>query len=650
MDIQGLRAVAVLIVVAYHARLPIPGGFTGVDVFFVISGFVIAQSLYRESAKGTKVSLSRFYARRFWRLAPALGLLVGTTLILSALLLSPLGAQQTAAQTAFAATLSFANAAIFLTSGNYFDAPAEGNPLLHTWSLSVEEQFYLAAPILLVLAWRAFPLHRHRRLALAMSVTVTGASLALVLLPQPLPWLPFSDFLTGFYGPLGRVWEFTAGAALGFAIYRHPPLNARLRQVTFGLGGVLLVIACWGIPAGVQYPGPWTLVPVSAALLIILGGSGGGTDRWNPLSTKPLTYLGDRSYSIYLWHWPLIVFALVVWPDGRWTALIAAAVSFLPALFAYRWWEMPLRYRYPRSSMRFFLLAGTVVLVPLLMARGLLYLADSVWKPAFATSTSWVVHPGDTGSESFFEELRDRYSPCVDRDILRPAPVAFDTKRCFQSSADESLTVALLGDSHAEHLFPGLAELLPDENIGYLLTDRPDQDASSVDDAVSLVADRPSIHTVVLGGWWANPDLGPVDGAKLEEVVTRVTGSGKRVVLTDDVPSFPLDVDRCKYRFGVLLEPRCSVSSEAFKFSRRTYIEALESAARIERPVTLIETAALFCNDEECNLTLDGTLAFRDQNHLNVAGSRAVATTLVDSVTSETTRNTQWEASLQPNR
>jgi peptidoglycan/LPS O-acetylase OafA/YrhL len=150
-DIQGLRAVAVLMVVLFHAGLPVPGGFVGVDVFFVISGFVIAAMLLREADSRGRVSIRRFYWRRFLRLSPALALLVVATMVLTFVLLPPFGEQQNAAQTAIGAALLVANGVIAITTGGYFGASADSNPLLNTWSLSVEEQFYLVFPSLLIL-------------------------------------------------------------------------------------------------------------------------------------------------------------------------------------------------------------------------------------------------------------------------------------------------------------------------------------------------------------------------------------------------------------------------------------------------------------------------------------------------------------------
>lgn len=171
LDVQGLRAIAVLMVIAFHAKLPLPGGFVGVDVFFVISGFVITSMLLREHARSGRIDLKRFYIRRFKRLTPALAVMVVITLVASTLLSSPLGPQQNTALTGLGAIALIANLVIAQTSGGYFDAPAATNALLHTWSLSVEEQFYLVFPVLLIVSLR---FARRRPWAPAGVVAVVG--------------------------------------------------------------------------------------------------------------------------------------------------------------------------------------------------------------------------------------------------------------------------------------------------------------------------------------------------------------------------------------------------------------------------------------------------------------------------------------------
>jgi peptidoglycan/LPS O-acetylase OafA/YrhL len=231
-DIQGLRALAVLLVVAFHADLPIPGGFIGVDVFFVISGFVITSMLVRQLEAG-RMSFALFYARRFRRLLPALAVLTTATMLLSAALLSPLGPQQATAGTGFAASTFLANIQLSLFGGgDYFDLAAETNAVLHIWSLSVEEQFYFVFPALLFLAW-----HSAKRNRAALIITaVTAASFA---------YSCYATYyhaigVTAFYSPAARVWEFGVGSLLALAAPVLVRLGARLAHA-LGIIGVGLV-------------------------------------------------------------------------------------------------------------------------------------------------------------------------------------------------------------------------------------------------------------------------------------------------------------------------------------------------------------------------------------------------------------------------
>jgi peptidoglycan/LPS O-acetylase OafA/YrhL len=218
--IQGLRAVAVLAVVAFHAGLPVSGGFIGVDIFFVISGLVITGMLHRQWLREGRIRMRSFYGRRFRRLIPALAVMVTLTVCASALLLPPFGAQQNTAQTGVGAMLMAANFLIAEMTGDHFDVAAESNALLHTWSLSVEEQSYLLFPAALALSWVIANRHRGLRVAPVISVALVGsASLAIVLLHalgRPVTLVP--EWLVGFYGPVGRAWEFAAGALLALAV------------------------------------------------------------------------------------------------------------------------------------------------------------------------------------------------------------------------------------------------------------------------------------------------------------------------------------------------------------------------------------------------------------------------------------------------
>jgi len=233
-------------VVAFHAGLPLPGGFLGVDVFFVISGYVITAMLHREFARSGKIQLRQFYRRRFRRLAPALALVTTVTCVASIFVLSPFGPQQMASKTAIGATLFVANFVIASTTGNYFDAPAELNPLLNTWSLSVEEQFYFVFPFVLLLAWRlSGRLRAGRGIPLALIAAVAAVSIALACTSNfGIEPGAAKDFL-GFYSPVVRAWEFALGSLLLLSTLAAKPRSRAFGASLGGAGAILLGASLW---------------------------------------------------------------------------------------------------------------------------------------------------------------------------------------------------------------------------------------------------------------------------------------------------------------------------------------------------------------------------------------------------------------------
>jgi peptidoglycan/LPS O-acetylase OafA/YrhL len=327
-DIQGLRALAVILVVSFHAGLPLPGGFVGVDVFFVISGFVITAMLMREWSKSNSISFKNFYLRRFQRLTPALIVMILVVLAVSAIFQSPFGFQQMTVVTAAGAVLLVANFAIGVTTGGYFGNDAESNPLLNTWSLSVEEQFYIVFPTLLLVGWLIARRHPRFRIAPVALICALGvASLFIAIFGSQLTSagiLP--EILTGFYSPLPRAWEFAVGAALAFVAARSAEINRRVAIVAASLGLLLIAISVWTISPATAFPGPMTIVPVAGTALIIWAGCRSDNPVSEFLGARPFVSLGDISYSLYLWHWPLIVFALLLFPEKTWVALVAALI------------------------------------------------------------------------------------------------------------------------------------------------------------------------------------------------------------------------------------------------------------------------------------------------------------------------------------
>ena len=421
-------------VVAFHAGLPLPGGFVGVDVFFVISGFVITGMLVREWTSTGRIRLGRFYVRRFKRLTPALALVVSVTVLASIFVLSPLGTQQDTARTGFGAMLLAANLVIAKITGGYFDLEAETNGLLNTWSLSVEEQFYLAFPLILFTALLlGSRTSRLRAAPITLVFAIGGASFGMALLGASGFALPTEAWLLGFYSPITRAWEFAAGAILALAATRATVTSGRAASFLATAGLALLVASVLAIDGSVPFPGLATVVPVAGAVVLIQAGSFATNPVSRILSSTPLVRLGDWSYSIYLWHWPVIVFATLTWPTTPFVPLLAAAASLAPAIASYRWVESPLRSLTGFSGRRLGGLVAATVGVPLVLATGVWQAAAHGFGIAKVQDFQTAVFAQPDGC-SVFEPLTEELA-----------------RRCTWNADSPGQPIYLLGDSNAGH-------------------------------------------------------------------------------------------------------------------------------------------------------------------------------------------------------
>lgn len=300
-DIDGLRAIAVLSVVGFHA-FPywIPGGFIGVDVFFVISGFLISTIIYKGLEAGT-FSFADFYARRIRRIFPALVLVLLASLCFGWFAL--LADEYTQLGKHVAAGAGFVANLVFWSEAGYFDSSAETKPLLHLWSLGIEEQFYILWPLLLWLGWKC-------KLNLGL-ITVALAAASFALNVHGLQ----ADPVATFFSPQTRFWELLCGGLLAWATLYKPGIYdyvGRLQATVLGLLGLgLLASGFWIIHQDFGFPGAWALLPVAGTVMIIVA----GPDAWPNkalLSNRVAVWIGLISYPLYLWHWPLLTFARIV--------------------------------------------------------------------------------------------------------------------------------------------------------------------------------------------------------------------------------------------------------------------------------------------------------------------------------------------------
>lgn len=361
-DIDGLRAVAVLSVVAFHAFPDwLKGGFIGVDVFFVISGFLISSIIFESLEKGT-FSFSEFYARRVKRIFPALSIVLVFCILFGYFSLLPDELNQLGKHVAAGA--GFVSNFVLWSESGYFDNVAETKPLLHLWSLGIEEQFYIVWPFLL---WVAFKIR--------LNLLFTTALLLLMSFALNL-WMIDQNPVATFYSPLTRFWELLFGALLAWLSVhkassstllpcltsnRHISLASRsMLSNIFSIGGAAcLILGFFFISKDFSFPGGWALVPVMGTLLIIVGGPKAWINR-KILSHSVLIWIGLISFPLYLWHWPILSFGRVIYLDTpplkfRWTAIF---VSFLLAWLTMKFIEKPLRFGVRYSAMKVGLLSG----------------------------------------------------------------------------------------------------------------------------------------------------------------------------------------------------------------------------------------------------------------------------------------------------
>ncbi|HMJ81180.1 MAG TPA: acyltransferase family protein, partial [Candidatus Dormibacteraeota bacterium] len=364
-DLEGLRGLAVLLVLLFHADVPgLGGGFVGVDVFFVLSGFLITGLLLREREGSGRIDLGAFYARRARRILPAAAVVIVATLAACWVILAPLDLPRVAGDAA-AAALSVGNIRFAAGAMDYFAADNAPSPLLHYWSLGVEEQFYLLWPVLLIVATR-LPRPRLGAALALLAVVAASYAAAWYLTDQAEPW--------AFYSLPTRAWQLALGGLLAVTVAWQARLPARLVVVAGWLGLTCILVAAVTLDATITpYPGLAALLPTLGTVALILA----GTQRWSPamvLAERPMRWLGRISYSLYLVHWPVLVLPAALLLPGDELSLPArlALAGLAVALGAacYRWVEAPFHQgaRLRLAPRRTLALAATAIATVLVFA------------------------------------------------------------------------------------------------------------------------------------------------------------------------------------------------------------------------------------------------------------------------------------------
>jgi peptidoglycan/LPS O-acetylase OafA/YrhL len=625
-DIDGLRALAVLGVVLFHARVPgFSGGYVGVDVFFVISGYLITRLLDGSAAGTTWSWLSTFYMRRARRILPALLVTSAVAAVAASLLLLPWDLVEFGKFLA-ASSVFLSNLAAWQTN-DYFNLAGYG-PLMHFWSLAVEEQFYLAYPLVLLFLTRALPRHR-----LTAAVALALASFALCV------WGSYYKPRSNFFMAPTRAWELLLGAIVALGELHWSP-SRTTRELLSVLAVVALALVMTFYDAQVPYPGLATLVPCGATAILIATNGERVTVVGKVLRQPPLVFTGLLSYSLYLWHLPILV--LANYYDPRRPGAIGLAVSFAviyaTAIVSWRLFEKPIRARAFLTSDRTFLwTAGTINVA--LLALGL---------------TLWISH----GLPQRFDEAdvpRNWVREVRGCDDLALGTIASGGLCSFGPQTQAAPTALVWGDSHAIALLPAYRQLASSYGTrvyfavkrGCLpllgvtngnLFDHARRSCDEFNGAVVKAIERLNPRLVILNGQWSDKDedlvpdrnLVPPSGTStfrfaLERTVKQI-GVQHSICAVLDVPTFKYDVPR-----ALVMARLHGRSSDSLLLSRA---EALRQFAASERDIRMLQQEHLLmavdpkdvlCRSGWCAFRSNGNVLYGDSNHLSTDGALLVA-------------------------
>ncbi|MGP6177012.1 acyltransferase family protein [Microbacterium sp. A196] len=650
--VQGLRAIAVLFVVLYHfwpGRLS--GGYVGVDIFFVISGFLITGHLARELSSTGRVNLGQFWARRARRLLPASLLVLLFCAIVSALpFLTPTSALPAEMREIIAATFYVENWYLAFNSADYLALAGDPTTVQHYWSLSLEEQFYVIWPLLMLLAaWVAVKWFRGSRLraaAIAIGIVSVASFIFCVVYTM-------TDPAPAYFVTFGRMWQFGVGALIALV----PRLRVSNAALSFLLGWAgILVLLYTAVSFGREtvFPGYMALLPTLGAAAIIAASN---TERWwyptRLLSIRPMRFTGDISYSLYLWHWPLIVIAPSVpfWGLTIYHRVALLCICFILAWLTKKFVEDPMRAWKPLTSRRprvtLWASLGAMVLVAATALGGWAANAPAYQQGVQAIQDVRENPPACFGAASILEEACAGQAP----DTILPAPGfagadSPDEPQCFiqlndsrpvscdfGSDAPDAPRVALVGDSHAYQYLATFAAIADREgwnlttyfkgacpwnttplatagSFGEACTDwREGISAALADNEFDVVFTSAISNTPYASAGYDSSFDAAVAGYR--DAWSTMTDRGIPVVTVVDNPGWETDPNKC-------LRTRDASECVSPRSERLPENDAIQEAAEGVSGVTLLDFTDVYCDADTCFPVIGGANAYRDQDHLTV--------------------------------
>ncbi|WP_434629700.1 acyltransferase family protein [Chromobacterium sp. CV08] len=687
-DIDGLRAIAILAVVMYHAfPFRVHGGFVGVDIFFVISGYLISSIIFKGLESG-KFSFSEFYAKRINRIFPALTLVLLTAFGIGWFVLLPDEFKQLGKH--ISAGAGFVQNIVLWKEAGYFDNASELKPLVHLWSLAVEEQFYLIFPALMWLVWR-FGLN-------ALTVVLI---IFLFSFEQSVHDTKF-DIVKAYFLPQTRFWELLAGSILAYIqlfkydgfigrvkyivfhplVFNKPPAIERRRHVLNNIlsivGFFLALAAIFNIDKSKPFPGWWALLPVFGAFLMILAGPDSWVNR-KILANRVMVFIGLISYPLYLWHWVILSFLQIM--EGETPKaifrILALLLSFFLAWGTYQFIEKPVRFS-KKNSLKIISLSAMMIAVAIIgygSYRGIVRKSVNLKMEHFLSVanepfSAWGMPPLRDGVHQEYQDAQ----------CLRKYPNFGEDKAC-RLQRDVPPTVMIIGDSHANHLFPGLAEYFkgnskfnilnlsvtgrgwgpPLLNVGHVTGDLSYLPTATnlTNEAISVAENTNSVKVVVmstfgsayipthkegeqqlfLAGHPEIKDEKQVWTIGMRDTLSRLLAKGKKVIYVLDSPKLDFSPNVCvDGRPFRLLNHKyertpCAMERTNFDDANKAYRKLVIDVLKDFPQVKIFDAGSYFCDSRLCWAKKDGEILYRDDHHLSLSGSRFLARQLGPMVT-----------------
>lgn len=653
-DIDGLRAIAILSVVIFHATPEmLPGGFIGVDVFFVISGFLISQIILTNLQQNT-FSFTEFYARRIKRIFPVLLLVLSTCLIFGGIILLADEYQQLGKHLTGGA--AFLSNFVLWNEVGYFDNAADTKPLLHLWSLGIEEQFYIVWPLFLWACWKkGIRLFWPIAILAAASFTVNIVSVN-------------GNQEAAFYSPLSRFWELMAGSYLAYLMFpaADHPVHRRLASMTAQmqypgvatamslLGMSMLLIAFAVIDRTSHFPGGWALLPVFAAFLLLAAGPGAWINR-QLLARSSMVWIGLISYPLYLWHWPILSFARII--EGETPAwniqVLAVTLSIVLAWASYKFWETPIRFKLGKR------VPTTFVLILLMSAVGIL---------GYSVNTSnglkYRLTDLGHGEDPFVSpktKLKQERKLCRSQHPEMPGI-------CFSSNATATspkLAAIFVGDSHSEALSTGFIQQFPDvpaSSFGlfgcppFVGVERFSQKspigcAATLDKTLNKLvppSDAAIILTARYSLYISGHGYGQAEAIKTEDshiqygdktfkpqndyekafisglraTLEQLTAQNKKVIFVHQIPELGFDPRICTSRpFRAASHHPCRLDRAEVMARQRAYRKAADPVLSDFPQVLVFDPVDYLCDEKYCYARQGNAVLYRDDDHLSLGGA-----------------------------